>query len=206
MDHLRLRHITLWAALAAAILSGCAGERVRTDLSRSTSTPFSTTAELHTMAIVPVSVQRHDATLVERLSNAFAAAWSREVGGGYLPVIPATGQTFDAVRATSDEFQRTGRISEETIEGFADTADSDYVLLLWVKNYGFSWDEMEQIKEIRLAFVLASTLTGRPRITGQGETVANGRRESFETLERELVEDTVAEVISLLPQPESAGS
>jgi len=206
MVQLRASSLVFGVTLLAVVFTGCAGERVRTDLSRSTSTPFSTTAELHTMAIVPVSIQSHDATLVERLSNAFAAAWSREVGGGYLPVIPATGQTFDAVRATSDEFQRTGRIAEETIEGFADTADSDYVLLLWVKNYGFSWDEMEQTKEIRLAFVLASTLTGRPRITGQGETVANGRRESFEALERELVEDTVAEVISLLPQPESAGS
>lgn len=154
------------------------------------------------MAVIPASVQDRDRVLIVRLGGAFSAAWARETGGSYLPVIPDSGQPFDAVRATSEQVQRTGQWSEATVDRLASASATDYVLLLWVKRYGLGWDQMTQTKEIRLGFLLASGSPGRRCIAGQGETIASGRRESFDSLERKLVASTVQTVIALLSEPD----
>lgn len=179
-------------------LSGCSLRHPSTARTETGAVGLPAAASVATMAVVPVSIHDRDAVLIERLSKALSTAWTSE-SGGLVPIIPGSGDPFDAVRIMSDEFQRTGEWSEASIARFSGLTGCDYVLLLWVKNYGFGWREMTQTKEIRLGFVLASTRTGEARITGQGETVAAGRLESFVTLEAELLATTVATILTLVP-------
>lgn len=192
----------LGGQLACLTLAGCSGNRLRTNATQTSAVATIPDRGQPTLAVVPVSVQDRDAVLIERISRSFSTTWSREASGNHLPVIPDSGQPFDAVRTAADEIRRTGRWGEETVKRFAEVSDCDYALLLWVQNYGFGWEKMDQTKEIRLGFLLASTQTGKAYITGQGETVASGRRESFDALEKELVSQTVEAVIGLLVQPD----
>lgn len=185
--------------LPFVLLTGCWGNRARTHLPETSAVATLPDPAAPTMAVVPVSMHDRDAVLVERLGATFSLVWSRKTWGLHLPVIPDSGQPFDAVRAAADEVQRTGQWSQATVERFAENSGCDYVLLLWVKNYGFGWHEMDQTKEIRLGFLLASTQTGQPLIVGQGEAIGAGRRESFDTLEKEAVSKAVEAVIPLLP-------
>ncbi len=140
-----------------------------------------------TMAVMPVSTHQHDRVQVTELARQFALIWSQQTSGMHLPVIPERGLRNDPVELTSREFLRDGTLSVDGVSQLNLTGTASYALLLWVQDYGLTWEPAGQVKNISLGFALVSGLTERTLIEGQGEVSVRSAKESLNSLEYKVL-------------------
>jgi hypothetical protein len=155
-----------------------------------------------TMAVIPVSTHQHDRMLVTEMARQFATIWSQQTSGMHLPVIPERGLRNDPVELTSREFLRDGTLSADGVARLNLSGTASYALLLWVQDYGLTWEPAGQVKNISLGFALVSGLSERTLIEGQGEVSVRSAKESLKSLENKVLTQLAIRVQGdLTPKP-----
>jgi hypothetical protein len=166
-------------------------------------------ANPETMALIPVTSHQNDRVQVTELAQQFALVWSQQTSGMHLPVIPERGLRNDPVELTSREFLRDGTLSADGVARLNLSGTASYALLLWVQDYGLTWEPAGQVKNISLGFALVSGLTERTLIEGQGEVSVRSAKESFKSLENQVLTQLAIKVReNLIPKtpPETDAS
>ena len=145
------------------------------------------------MAILPLATTDHDETNAVRLAQAFSRVWARETDGSNFPVIPRTGLPGNPIRVSADQYAKTGWLSPDTVSRYTEQA-FDFVLVLWIKEYGLTWQGKDQNKNVALGYSIILLDSEEVVMEGHGEAAAAGRRTPFSQVEEAVLTELVFNV------------